>query len=314
MTALPAPALTTIERQFGVIARVQLLDHLTEGQVEGLVSRGTLVSVERGVYRVQGGARVPEQVPMAAALRARPAAKVTGPFVLGALGVEGFTRTDPFEILTAPGRRLTGVDFPHRPDPTPSQRPAHFEGMPIVRPARALVDTGRFVDQVGARRLRIAYDSARWKGLLTTERVRRELRSLGGDDPGVLGFHRAFEGDLIDDRTSESEPERLVGVYTSVFDPPPEPQVWVLPNRRVDWFWRVLRLVLEYFGEVDHAHARARLDDDDRSGELRAAGLVAVPIVAADLRDRGGFVAWMRAVTSARAYELGVPAPRLLAS
>lgn len=308
MANLPAEALELLSRQFGVVGRHQLRRlSMSRGVVDNLVSRGSLIPVERGVYRVRGGACMPEQSAMAAVLRARPGARVTGPFVLGALEVDGFSRRDPFEVLVRPGRRLTGVSFRFRPDPTPDAGWGWLEGLPIVTPTAALVDSGRFVDELGTRRLRLGLDACRWRRLTTTERVLQRAELLGPRDPGARFFLALYDEDLL---RPESEGERRLGRLLLAYEPPPEPQVWVTPNRRVDWFWRDLRLAPEYQGALDHAQAEARLRDRERGGELAALGILVVPVVDADLEDKDGFHRWMDAVLLNRAVARGLEPPR----
>lgn len=308
MLTIASSALSLVEEQFGIVARYQLLRSMPAYEVDELVQRGHLIPVERGVYRHRGGAVVPEQAAMAAVLRARPKARVTGPFVLGLLDVDGFTTADPFEVLRRRDRRIRNVAFRHRADPLPSEHKAKMRGLPIVTPTRALVDSARFVEQLGERRLRVGLDSARWRGLTTTDRVRELAVRLGRRDPGARYFLDVLGEDML---TPESEAERGVGVWLRRFDPSPEPQVWVLPDVRVDWYLRPLRLALEYFGEVDHATAAARLADAERTAKLAPIDVEVVPIVHADLGDEDGFLGWMQAVFVARAHRLGVAPPTL---
>lgn len=302
----PTQLLALMESQFGAVGRCQLLDHMSEGEVDGLVERRVLEPIQRGVYRVRGSGVSPEQTAMAAVLRARPEAVITGPLVLALLGIDGFDRSMPFEVLVRRGRRVTNVDFPWRVNPTPGRTTAWRDGLPIVTPTVALVDSGRFVEELSVRRLRAGLDSARWKGSTSTARVLDRARELGRRDPGARFFLDLLEdGQLV----SESEPERELGGVVATFDPPPEPQVWVTPRRRPDWFWRGLRLGLEYLGRVDHLDEAGREADRLREDELAARGILLVPVTAEDLRDPAGLRAWLRVVLDRRARELRVSAP-----
>lgn len=303
---IPPRLVALIESQFGAVARPQLLDHMTEGEVEGLVARRSLEPVQRGVYRVKGGATSPEQSAMAAVLRCRPQAVVSGPFVLALLNVAGFDRSMPFEVLVRPGRRPANVDFAWRRNPTPDATIGWRQGLPITTPTVALVDSARALGTLTPRQLRVGFDAARWAGLTDARRVLARARELGRRDPGARFFL-----DFLDDDggVPESEPERLLGDIVSSFDPAPEAQVWVTPRRRSDWFWRYLRLALEFLGRTDHLHQDGRSADRAREEELEDVGIRVVSVVAEDLRRPDDLRAWLRLVLDRRARELCVAPP-----
>lgn len=303
----PPDLLALMEAQFGAVARFQLLDHMSEGEVEGLVRRRVLEILQRGVYRVRGAASSPEQTAMAAVLRSRPQAVVTGPLVLALLNVDGFDRGLPFEVLVRPGRRPANVDFAWRRNPTPGGTTAWRGGLPITLPAVALVDSARWLGTVTARQLRVGLDAARWGGLTTTARVLDRAHELGPRDRGARFFLDLLEeGDI----EPESEPERELGRVAASFDPAPDPQVWVTPGRRVDWYWRGLRLALEYQGRVDHDHAAGRAADRERDLELEDRGIRVLSLVGDDVREPDALRGWLRVALDRRARELGVPAPK----
>jgi hypothetical protein len=296
-----------LDQQFGAIARWQLTAmKVPASEFNGWVRRGHLLVAARGVYRTAGASRTDEQAAMIAALRCGDGSILTGPFVLGVLRVDGYAADDPFEVLTPGPRRLT-VPFAYRPNPTPTAVRAAYRGIPIVTPTVALVDAARGVTgDEAARRLRVAYDVLRWRGLVDEQRLRRRMDRLGEDDPGVQTWRL-----LIDDADLEleSEGERLLSPLLDVYDPAPERQVWVTPQRRVDRYFRALRLAIEYQGTVDHGHAAGRASDTDRAFELAEAGIEVVTVQRADLDDAAAFHAWFDRVLMRRARELQVPAP-----
>jgi hypothetical protein len=306
---LPKSALTLLDRQYGAIGRHQLLEWLRPRCIETLVRRRGLIPIERGVYRVAGGATTRQQAAMAALLRARPGARLTGPFVLGLFDLDGFSVQDPFEILTVPGRQLTGVEFDHRTNPTPEDPVAKHGQLQIAQIAAALVDSGRYLDALGDRRLRLAYDQARWRSIVTAGRVLDRARLLGPADPGAAVF---LSWNDRQELMPESEGERDVGAVLSGFDPAPEPQVWVL-NYRIDWYWRLYRCGVEYQGSLDHTTAQARLKDTRRFQDLGEAGVQILPVVHSDLEDPDYFARWVHAQLVVRAFELGVPPPAPIA-
>ncbi len=149
---LPDEAAELAAGQYGAIARFQLLRWMTAGEVDGFVRRGWLVVIERGVYRVRGSAIVPEQAAMAAVLRTRDA-RVSGPFVLGLYGAEGFSRDDPFVVLARPGRWPRNVGFTVSADPCRGRHDATWgAGLPTVTPTMCLVDAAHPRRRLGERR------------------------------------------------------------------------------------------------------------------------------------------------------------------
>ncbi|MBS3940576.1 MAG: hypothetical protein KG028_06410 [Actinobacteria bacterium] len=304
---LPSAAAELAEAQLGVIARWQLLQHASRGTLDQVVRAGWLAPIERGVLRVVGGAPLPDQVPIAAALRCRPLATVTGPYVLSRARIDGFDADAPFEILLAPGRRIAAdLGFPYRTDPHPARAVQLLGQVRLAVLVDALIDAGRFVDEVGERNLRLAYDSLRWRGELTAEQFEAALADRPADDPGAAALREVFG---VADLRSESEGERRIGGAACRFSPAPEPQVWVTRTRRVDWYFRVLKLALEYLGSVDHSTLRSRRADAARNRELAEAGIRVETLRAADVADEDALIARIAALLALRAKELGVPAP-----
>lgn len=305
-----AAAAALADDQRGVLARYQLV-RLTSRQVaDDLIRSDRFAQVDppvRGVHRVRGSGAGPEQFAFAAALRARPKATISGPLVLGLLGVPGFTTSDPFEVLVQSGRRLRNVSFAHRTDPDPDRAVAWYGEVRVASPIDGLIDAAAFVDQVGERRLRVAWDHLRWEGISRTDRLHQRLEELRDVAPGVAILERILQetGGI----EVESEGERALAPVLRCFEPAPEPQVWVTRRRRVDFYFRSLRLAYEYLGGVDHTTVQQRLADDQRDGDLRRAGVRAQYVTARDLDDPVALQAQVAGVLVVRAHELGVAPP-----
>jgi hypothetical protein len=307
---LPPAIAVLAERQRGLVARYQLCaalgaDHLADDLVRG----GHLSRLQRGVYRVPGGATLPEHAAFAAALRARPDATVTGPVVLHLLGVEPFHGAEAFEILTRPGRRLRGVSFEHRQDHDPARAVTTWGAVRVAGPLDALIDSAAFGDTVTDRQLRVAVDALRGQGLITTERLVRRLEDLQREHQGAALLATVLE--LAGGAALESEGERVLSPYMGCFDPPFEAQVWVAPSRRLDFFSRRCRHGAEYVGEVDHAYLAARIEDDRRDGQLRDAGVTITYVTKRDLDEPVAWLSSFAATLTVRAHRLGVEPPRL---
>jgi hypothetical protein len=183
---------------------------------------------------------------MAATLRCRPEARLTGPFVLGLLNVEGFSTADPFEVLVPPDRRVrSNVGFKVRPDLHYDRFVAMVGMLPVVTATRAIIDTARTIQ---GKRLIVGIDSARWLGLTKVDRLLRCADCLGRH-PGVKVVRDLAASGALD---HESEGERMVAALFADYDPPLQAQVWITPRIRADFLWPDVRMILEYNGERYH--------------------------------------------------------------
>jgi hypothetical protein len=308
MLHLPAPVIALAERQLGLIARFQLRRWLRPSQVDGHVRRGALVAVERGVYRVPAGAVVGQQTAFAAALRARPDATVTGPAVLGHLGVDGFSAGVPFEILVVPGRTLQNVDFPWRADPRPDRRVVRYGEVRLTRPEDALVHSVRWRRELGDRVLRLGCHWLGWRGLIDRDRFLERLVARSGHDPDAARFLEVMGG--VELGRCESDGERHLGHLVLGFDPPPRPQIWVRARRRSDWLFVEHGVALEYQGAIDHGGLANAAADAERDRELLvAADVRVIHVTDRDLADEPALIARIASELAIRATELGIPTP-----
>lgn len=310
---LPDAIALLLDAQRGVLARCQALDALEdEHRVDALLRSDRFEDLDprvRGVRRLRGSGGCPEQYAFAVALRARPRATLTGPLVLGLLGVPGFSTADPFEVLLQPGRRMRGVAVRSRVDPDPDRAVATHGDVRVTAPIDALVDSAGFVDLVGERRLRVAWDHLRWEGVVRTRRLVTRLDQVRDVAPGAAVLEQILrDGGGLE---VESEGERALAPVLDCFDPRPDRQAWVARRRRVDFLFRPLRLAYEYLGAVDHAAVERRLADDRRDEELRQAGIRVQYVVAADLADPVALLGKIAGVVAVRAHEVGAPPPVL---
>lgn len=305
-----AAAATLADAQRGVVARYQLVRISSCQVADDLVRSGRFSPVDppvRGTHRVRGSGVRPEQYAFAAALRARPRATISGPLVLGLLGVPGFSTSDPFEVLVQQARHLSNVAFPHRVDPDPDRAVTTYGEVRVASPLDGLIDAAGFVEQVGERRLRVAWDHLRWERIARTDKLHQRLDELRDHAPGVRELERILRdsGGI----EVESEGERALAPVLGCFEPAPEPQVWVTRQRRVDFYFRPLRLAYEYLGAVDHTAVEQRLADDQRDADLRRAGIRAQYVTARDLDDPVALQAQVAGVLVVRAHELGLTPP-----
>jgi hypothetical protein len=291
--------------QHNVASRRQLCTVFTPNQIDGFVRHGRLVAKHWGVYHHAGIKLCSRGEAMAALLRCPEGSAITGPLVLGLLNVNGFSDSDAFEVLVPEGSRVRRVNFRVRLNPTPA--PTRMLGvLRIAAPARALVDSGRPSFECSDDLLWTGYDSARWQRLITTSRFVAELERSGPRDAGANRWRA-----IADERslTSESPKERELDETLQQFDPVPEQQVYVTPRRRVDFFWRSIRLAIEYLGKAAHSHGPGRAADAVRDEELEGISIRTLYVVQADLAEPAALTAWLIAAVERRAAELGVRPP-----
>jgi len=298
-------------QQFGVVARHQAVARFGADRGDMILRRGPFERVDRGVYRALGAPHLAVQPALSAALRVGPGAVVTGPAALALYEVDGFRLLQDrlaFEVLLPLGRRVTDPFFPVRRDPDPSRGVATWGEIRVVGPIDALIDSAAFIDVIGPRWLRLAHDVLRWRGVLKPGRLQQRIAELGAGAPGGPALGRLLE---LDDQTATGDGERRLGWLLGRFDPPPEPQVWIRPDRCLDWYFRGVRCGWEYQGSVDHGTIVGRRADAVRDVQLRREGVRIAYVTDADLADEATFLATAAATLSARAYELGADAPRL---
>jgi hypothetical protein len=308
---LPRPVIDLIEAQLGLVARRQLVARLGEARADVVLRGPWFESCGFGVHRVVGGARPREQAALAAWLRAGRGATLTGPVVLSLSDVDGFSGSEPFEVLVPAPRRVTGVTFPVRTDPDVTRAVDLRGEVRIADPVDALIDSAAFVQQIGVRRLRLAHDVLRWRGQLHPGRLLERVEQLGVGRSADASLVALLE---LDRQAATGDGERRLGELLARFDPAPEPQHWVTPRRRVDWWFPTLRYALEYQGSVDHGTLPGRSKDATRDRELRQANVRVGYVTARELRDEGVLLATVAASLTAGAHELGVAAPRLRAT
>jgi hypothetical protein len=306
--SLPPPLLELAEAQLGVLSRRQLRTHLGSDLVDGLVRHGHLARLERGIYRIPGGAPSPQQLAVAAALRAGPNATLTGPIVLAHHRVDGIDPSGaPFEVLLGTRRQLYGVSFPWRPDPNPSRRTTSLGEVRLATVDDALVHSVRWRTDLGDRALRLACDWLGWRGLLDRDRFLQRLVARAAEDPAADELLTVLGGDTLG--RCESDGERVLGAVATRFEPAPEPQVWLPGPCRADWYFRELRLVLEFDGRVDHTSEDDRSADAARDAQLAEHGVVVVRVTPDELSNETALVGRLALELTLRAHELGVPAP-----
>ncbi len=298
--------------QHGLLARRQLVTLVGRFDADHLLAGSRFERLLRGVYRVRGGAAHPHQRAIAATLRSGTGATLTGPAALGLLDLEAVDLGPGFHVVVPGGRRVTGVDFGVRIDPDPDRSVWHLGEVRIADAADALVEAAARSSGLQPRALRLAHDRLRWTdrlrpGQLKVRAERLRLVRANGSGRGLLGELLEMDASL-----ATGDGERALARILSHFDPPAELQVWISPRHCLDSYFRTLRFAIEYQGRADHATEAGRSRDRVRDEELTMAGIRLMYVTAEDLLDERALLARIGAALTARADELGLPAPRYI--
>lgn len=201
-------------------------------------------------------------------------ARVTGSAALALDEVEGFRIPVRPTVLVPPDRRIRvpGAPFVVRRAPVPVGDRCTTAGCAAVRSGRALADAAP-EEGVTDKMLRVGFDDARRRGRLRLSPFTTRLRQLRGH-PGARRLLAMWRSGLLE---MESEGERAAfAALFAAHPPPPERQIWVLPDVRVDFVYLRAALVLEYLGKYPH---EGRIEEDSaRLWRLRRAGYEVLPL------------------------------------
>jgi hypothetical protein len=173
-----------LDRQVGVIARRQLVDcGYRIPQIDAMLRRGHLERVAPGIYRRTGSGNTARQQEVTALLWCGDEARLTGPRLLGYLGIEGYSDRSPFTVLVPRVRRI-GIEHPVRCDLAPELHDAAYGPAAGTTPARVLAEmaVGRGFDDDALLRV---FDLVRWRGVVDRARLRTTVADLPKDHPGA---------------------------------------------------------------------------------------------------------------------------------
>jgi very-short-patch-repair endonuclease len=263
MSGLPQPLLAYLTSHLQIVARAQLLEMgYGRGVVAGWVRRGLLIAVERGVYCLPGVEQTFEHRVYAKVLRCGPDA-IAGPFAtLTLLGVEGIPPTPRIDVIMTTDREISVSDV-KRVDVAKADRTRHRKFIPVLSAARALLEVAPFITR---KQLRVAFDDARRRGLLTVAHVRRRAEALP-EHPGSAVLLEFLNSDAGKAETEGERPMQEFLLETL----PGETIEWqvedLVPGRRLDAAVRRVLLGFEYDGREYHVDREADyLRDLDCSG------------------------------------------------
>ncbi len=258
-------------RSAGIVTTAELLAAgKSKDQIESLTRSGTLIRLGRGVY--VDAARIGKYEKLIGGqhlLQAVAAIAVVGPSAT--VSHQSAAQLYDIALLRRPGSGVTLTCPPARGRRGRSGIQVHTADLPashlnarhrfrMTTAARTVIDLAREMDfRAGV----VTADSALYKKLTTKD----ELRSVIADCPGWRGIQRAREVVEFADGLAESPLESIARVvFRDCRLPPPELQVWLEEDVRVDFYWKKYRTIAEVDGaakyNLDPQRALAQLDRD----------------------------------------------------
>lgn len=280
------------------------------------VRDGRLERVHRGVYRVSGARRTPQQDALAACLAAQApalashatAARLIG---LGDMGINlGFAPARP-EIIVPRGRRavVRGVVVHEARDLLPSDS-AEADEVPVTAVVRTIIDLAPRLDRDTMERL---LDEVLRRRIVTVSRLVWRLERTRSRRTGVL--RELLAARVAGVRVRDSDLEKL---FSEVIDrgslPEPVPQHEVRARGRVlgriDFAYPEVRVGIELDGG-QHLGVRQKREDTTRQNRVQSRDWVLLRFYRAELQRHPEEVcAEVARAVAARALALGRRVPR----
>jgi predicted transcriptional regulator of viral defense system len=275
--------------QHGVVTFDQMLRFgVSPRQVEGLVRRGELVRLHRGIYRL-GPIMSPYCLETAASFacgRSSAVSHRSAPYLYGLL-----PRPDGPVHVTVCGRHVRGDQgiVIHETSSLKSHEVRERHGVPVTAPVRTLVDLAAdSADQ----ELEQAVAEAFALRLTTLSSLRRATQAYRGRR-GVGRLQRLLKSGP---RRTRSHPERelLAAIRHDEGIPDPETNVRIYAWE-ADFLWRDAGVVVEVDDYSTHSSPQSFERDRRKDAELRARGLIVQRFTSNHVRDHLDFVlAWLR--------------------
>jgi very-short-patch-repair endonuclease len=251
-------------RQHGVVTRHELLEAgVTPTEIRRRVSRGALIRVHRGVFRV--GHQAPSVLAryMAAVMACGDGAVLAGRAAGHLLGLLKRPPSLP-EVHTATGRRVRGI-VTHRMRRSELMDAICWQRIPVTTVPRTVVDLAAALTED---ELSHAFHGAVVRHHTTPDQVETILKRRH-NWPGARKLRRVIWGDIpvTLSRLESRFLERLKAASL------PQPEM----NRRVDWRyvdcrWPEHRLTVELDSYRYHGTRHAWEQDKEREREARARG------------------------------------------
>jgi hypothetical protein len=153
------------------------------------------------------------------------------------------------------GRRRRGLEV-HRVGSMPRPEARRCRGLPVVAPARALLDVAPLVS---GRQLELALDTALARQITSLTAIRETL-ARHPRRAGAARLRALLDPERPSSMTESPGQERLLALIRRSGVPAPETEQWI-GRYRADLMWRDARLVVEFDGRGWHG-SRHRFETD----------------------------------------------------
>ena len=297
------PAIAALAgRQHGVVARRQLLTNgLSPRQIKGLVGRGHLHPLHRGVYAV-GHPKVSREARwLAAVLACGPGAVLSHGPAGQLLGIVSRRERYALHVSVAGGARSRSRTGIVAPPPAVARASRHDvrPGIPVTTATRTVWDLATTFTPTAIRR---AFEQAEKLDLLDRDRL-ASLLAAQPSHRGAATLHVLLGEAALPLAETRSRLEEIV--FETCRDhslPLPATNVPLL-GYEVDFLWADARFVVEADGG-DHLAAAQRDKDNARDIELARAGYLVRRYSWTALADRDAVAAEIVAILAERLSEL----------
>lgn len=188
----------------GLISRTQLRQlGLTEAEIQGHLHRGTIVHVQRGVYRTVGTSMSLRRDLIGACLASDGLVAASHRSALWLWGLAYLAPTPEISVNTERHPRLSGIVV-HRSRDLAPHHITELRQVTVTTPARTLVDVGCVVS---ARVFTEALERAIHKKLVTVAELRHLIDEVAGRGRNGVGILR----DVLDQRAlGDARPESML--------------------------------------------------------------------------------------------------------
>ena len=263
-------------RQLGLVTRRQMLDVMSRPQLRGLIDKGLLTPISRGVYRTVGTPLTWEQRVFAAVLSRDGAAAASHRCAARLWGIRGAERWPVVEITVERGRSARSGEAQVHSSTLLAEEVRRVRGIPVTHVARTLLDLSTLLPEV---RLGIALDDCLQRRLITrselSEFLNKQARSR---PPGLVRFRavvatRATEDGPVVSALQQEAARCLVRAGFTGFVQ--EYRITTANGvRYADIAWPDAKVIVEVDGYAEHGKRHSFDDDRRRINELVAGGWI----------------------------------------